>query len=106
MKVPYDWGDVLDYYDPEFMEINGHSVLLPVGKENHPNITLVRCIVSKNGHSLTLFLKDTTLIDDPACEFFQAGFVAICDKLPGQDFFVAILYHEWFMIDNEALLPL
>ncbi len=98
---PEDWDRVFSYLRPEFLRIDGRDVLLPVDRENHPNITVLRCIVSDDGQSLTLFLKDTTLVPDPRSEKFLAGFVAVCDRFPDQDFFVAILYHEWFIISNE-----
>ena len=85
------------------MVINVYHVLLPVYKEHHPNITILRCIVSDNGQTLTLFLKDTTYVDNPDEEIFFAWFVAICDKVPGEEFFIAILYHEWFIIENPLL---
>jgi hypothetical protein len=76
-------------------------VLLPIGKEHLPNITVLRCIASDDGQTLTLFLKDTTFATDPRYETLMAGFLAICDKMPGEDFFVAIVYHEWFIIRND-----
>jgi hypothetical protein len=98
---PEDWDSVLNYYDPEFMEIQGRPVLLPLGKEHHPNITILRCIMGDNGQSLTLFLKDTTFVEDPRCEFFLAGRIAVCDKLDDVGVNVAIVYHEWFIIGND-----
>lgn len=97
---PEDWKSVLKYYDPEFMVINGYHVLLPVPQEQHPNITILRCIVGDNGKTLTLFLKDTTYVDNPDDEMFFAGFVAVCGKVPGEEFFIAIVYHEWFITEN------
>ena len=100
---PEDWDSVLEYYNPEFMEVNGYHVLLPVGREQHSNMTILRCIVGDNGQALTLFLKDTTYVDDDTPDWeimFRSGFVAICDKVPGEDFFIAILYHEWLIIEN------
>ena len=97
---PYDWDWVLRCGPPDFIQANGRDVLLPVGREHHPNITILRCIVSEDGQSLTLFLKDTTHATDPRWEHFLAGFIAVCDRFPGEDFFVAILYHEWFIIRN------
>jgi len=98
---PVDWASVLRYGEPEFININGHDVLLPVGQDHHPQITVLRCIIGDGGQSLTLFLKDTTYVTDPECEFFQAGFVAVCDRFPGESFFVAVVYHEWFIVENE-----
>ena len=98
---PETWDSTLRYYDPEFIEIAGHPVLLPVDREHHPNITILRCIASEDHRTLTIFLKDTTYVTDPRDEYFAAGYVAVCDRFPGQDFYVAILYHEWFMVENR-----
>ncbi|MBI3763094.1 MAG: hypothetical protein HY260_14695 [Chloroflexi bacterium] len=97
---PEDWDDVLQYYDPEFLSVNGYSVLLPLDREHHPNITILRCIPSADGQTLTIFLKDTTYVEDPQYETFWAGFVAVCGKVPGEEFFIAMLYHEWFIVDH------
>ncbi|MFQ5854505.1 MAG: hypothetical protein ACE5LU_02515 [Anaerolineae bacterium] len=102
---PEDWSSVLRFYDPEFVEINGYHVLLPVDRERHPNITILRCIVADNGQVLVLFLKDTTYVDDPKMEMFWAGRVAICEKIPGEEFFLTTFYHEWFMIDSPLATP-
>jgi hypothetical protein len=29
--------------------------------------------------------------------------VAICERFPGEDFFVATVYHEWFIFENSVL---
>ena len=102
---PESWASVLKYYEPDFMMIDGYPVLLPVPKEQHRNITILRCIVSQDEQTLTLFLKDTTYvddIDDPRMALFYAGFVAICDRIPGEDFYLTIFYHEWYIIDNAC----
>lgn len=101
---PETWASVLKYYDPDFMTINGYPVLLPVPRTQHDNITILRCIVSRDEQTLTLFVKDTTFvedIDDPRLAAFYAGFVAICDKFPGEDFYLTIFYHEWYIVENE-----
>lgn len=97
---PERWASVLRYHDPEFMVVNGYHVLLPIPRQQHPNSTILRCIVSHDGRTLTLFLKDTTHITDPADELFFAGRVAVCEKFEGEQFFLATLYHEWFIVDN------
>jgi hypothetical protein len=97
---PWDWDSVLDHHQPECLHLDGYNVLLPVPKDQHPNISLVRCIVGDFRNSLTLFLKNTTYAEDPRSDLFLAGFVAICDRFPDQDFYVTILYHEWFMVTN------
>ena len=74
---PEDWESVLRYYEPEFLEIEGRWVLLPVERAHHLNITILRTIWSADGNSLTLFLQDTTYDNDP----FFSGFMAVCSKL-------------------------
>jgi hypothetical protein len=98
---PMDWASTLEHYDLEFIETLGHHVLLPVDREQHPNITILRCITSEDQQTLTIFLKDTTYVSDPEDEYFSAGFLAVCERLPGEEFYVAVLYHEWFMVDNQ-----
>ena len=93
---------VEDDYTPdpsEFLRIAGRDVLLPVGRSHHPNITVLRAIVSDDDKSLTLFLKDTTYVESAKEEFFSAGFLAICDRVPGERFYLAHVYHEWFILD-------
>jgi hypothetical protein len=97
---PFDWASELESADPEFLQINGHDVLLPVEKSRHPNITVLRCITGDGGRSLTLFLKDTTYVQDPRHEVWDAGFLAVCDRVEGETFFVAVVYHEWFIVRN------
>mgnify|MGYP006310973151 CR=1 FL=1 len=97
---PENWASVLEWYDPEFMMIDGRPVLLPVERSHHDNITILRTIWSSNGDSLTLFLKDTTYSDD----WYMSGFMAVCDRMKGQDFYLAILYDEWFIIEPSAIL--
>jgi len=96
---PEDWESVLRWYNPEFMEIEGRFVLLPVERDLHSNITILRTIWSAGGNSLTLFLKDTTYGDD----WFTSGYMAVCDRVAGQDFYLAIVYHEWFIIDPSPI---
>jgi hypothetical protein len=96
---PEDWESVLTYYEPEFLEIEGRWVLLPVEKSHHSNITILRSIWSADGNSLTLFLQDTTYDDDP----FFSGFMAVCERVKVEDFFLAILYHEWFVIERAEV---
>lgn len=97
---PEDWESVLRWYEPEFLMVEGHAVLLPVEKSHHANITILRTIASLDGNSLTIFFKDTTYYgDDP----FSAGYMAVCDRVPDEGFFLAILYHEWFIIERSPI---
>jgi hypothetical protein len=96
---PESWESVLKYEEPEFLEVDGYSILLPVDKSHHPNISILRSIWSVDHYSVTLFLSDTTYEDDP----FFAGFMAVCDRLKDEEFFLAILYHEWFIIERAKV---
>jgi hypothetical protein len=92
---PECWESVLRYYDVEFLEVEGKWILLPVDRSSHPNLTILRSIWGEARNSVTLFLKDTTYDDDP----FFSGFISVCDKVKDEDFFLAIVYHEWFIIE-------
>ncbi len=96
---PEDWASVFRYSEPEFMQIEGRWVLLPVDSSSHDKITVLRTIWSEDSNSVTLFIKDTTYDDDP----FFSGFLAVCDRLVEEDFYVSIVYHEWFIIDNTRI---
>ncbi len=93
---PERWEAVLEFYEPELLTLAGRDVLLPVPRESHPSITLLRAIVSDDGAVLTLFLRDTSR----GQEWYDSGFLAICERFPGQDFYLATVYHEWFVFDN------
>lgn len=95
---PFRWEDVFQYDTPEFMQIGNYDVLLPLGINHHPNVTILRCLESSDASTLTLFLKDTTWVEPGQNEKFSAGFLAICERLPGETFYVASVYHEWFIL--------
>jgi hypothetical protein len=97
---PFDWSWQVKSGDLEFLDLAGYPVLLPIGREQHPNITLLRCIPSADGESQTLFLKDTTYSPEPEMEMFFTGRLAVCDRMPGESFYIAIAYHEWFIVEN------
>lgn len=89
---PETWDSLVSY---EFISCNSHAVLLPIDKEHHANVTIRRVISSEDHQSLILFLEDTTYEQG-----IFAGRVAVCDKFEDQPFFIAILYHECFIIGN------
>ena len=80
---------------PEFIEIGSYDVLLPVGRKHHANITILNFFFSQDLNKMVIYLKDTTYGDDN----FSSGFVAICDLIQPENFFIATLYHEWFVVD-------
>jgi hypothetical protein len=100
---PLYWKDTLKYRKPEFIETSGYYVLLPRDQEHNVNITILRCIVSEDRQILTIFLKDTTYVDDLDYEFTDAGFLAICERVEGENFYLAVVYHEWFMTENPSM---
>jgi hypothetical protein len=93
---PETWG-TLDYY--EFMSFDHHHLLLPIDKEHHANITIRRCIISRDQRFLTIFLEDKTYDDG-----IFAGRIAVCERFDSEDFFITNLYHECFIIENGQLI--
>ena|SRR2546425_12940666 len=99
---PFGWEGVLRHSEPEFIQIQGFDVLLPIDRNQHPQITILRAIVAEDGAALTIFRKDTTFVKDPEDEWMMAGFLTVCDRLPGEQFYVASVYHEWFIIEAAS----
>jgi hypothetical protein len=98
---PWDWKyDLADDY-LEFMNIGGYDVLLPIGKENHANVTVDRCIPSADSKILTIFLHDRTYDKDPDWDMF-AGRLAVCERIPEQDWYIAIVYHECWISELNS----
>lgn len=93
-EEPWTWEWLLQEGAVDFVSIRDWNVLLPVEREHHGNLEILRCILSENGETLTLFLKDTT--DDTG---LSAGRMAVCDRMPGRDWYVAVLYHAWMAVD-------
>lgn len=79
--------------------VERHSVLLPIDRSHHANITILRTLLSADGYSLTLFLQDTTY----GSAWFEAGFMAVCDQVAEENFLLATLYHEWFIIEPNSI---
>ncbi len=118
---PFDWESILDddpeplifenrpdlqvtprqqEDTPEFLTIDNRPVLLPIPLKHHPNIKIIRTVWSADGNSATIFLTDTTYGND----WSDTGYLAVCDKVAGEDFWLAILYHEWFVIERDPIL--
>jgi len=34
---------------------------------------------------------------------FCAGRMAVCDRVPGEEFFLAIVFHEWFVVNDGRM---
>jgi hypothetical protein len=98
---PWDWKSDLDGDYVEFVQIGGLDVLLPIDKENHKNITIDRCIELKDGNTLTIFSHDRTY--DPGIDMdMLAGRLAVCEKVPEQDWYIATVYHECWINRLES----
>jgi hypothetical protein len=82
----------------EFMQIAGVEVLLPIGADHHENVTILHHFFSEDRQKIVLYIKDTTYDEG----MFGAGFIAICDKYPTASFYIATMYHEWFIIDYDS----
>ena len=95
---PWDWAGVLKYSNPEIMQIDGQNVLLPLDREAHSAITVLRSLISADSQTMTIFLKDMSYAGDPKDAFFFAGYIAFCERLPDTDLFIATVYHNWFMV--------
>lgn len=96
---PRAWKDLVDppagadgypAPEPEFVAFDGRVVLLPVGRDHHPNLTRLRAVPSDDGRCVTLFLTDTTEGDD-----VHAGRLAFCEQAPDAGWFLCTVWHEW-----------
>ncbi|MBK9013888.1 MAG: hypothetical protein IPM82_07275 [Saprospiraceae bacterium] len=85
--------------DAEFLQIGDADVLLPVSSNHHPNMTILHHFFSEDRSKIVAYIKDTTYDDS----MWGAGFVAICDRYEGHDFYLAKFYHEWFIIDYNSV---
>lgn len=92
---PWPWDHWLRDDELEFVRVNNFDVLLPLEREQQANVTVLRCIVGDGDQTLTVFLKDTTYESG-----IFAGRVAVCEKEAGEPWYVATLYHEWFIINE------
>jgi hypothetical protein len=34
---------------------------------------------------------------------FVSGYMAVCDRPKGEEFFLAVLYHKWFIIEKAEV---
>lgn len=94
---PWDWRYLVNDRYAEFLSVDDFDVLLPIEKSHHPNITIERCIPSSDFQTLTIFLRDTTFDSG-----MFAGYIAVCEQFPGEDWYIAILYHECWVHKLEA----
>jgi hypothetical protein len=51
---------------------------------------------------VTIFLTDTTY----GSEWYEIGYLAVCDQVAGEEFWLAIIYHEWFVIEPDPIFSI
>ena len=101
---PENWASKFRFGDPEFMTVQDKAVLLPIERSHHSNVTILRTVMSEDGKVLMIYLKDTTFSGNSELDDFFAGRIAICEKMPDEEFFIATIYHESFIVGNKVLL--
>ncbi len=88
----------------DFLNFNGFNVLLPVPRDHHPHIKLIRLMVSSDERSLTLLLHDSFhqewFSDSWGARY---GFLALADRYLefGSDFYVANYYHFSYLVNED-----
>jgi hypothetical protein len=81
---------------PEFIDINGaFIVLLPRGRKHNANLNILHYFLSQDSKKAVIYLTDSTFEENE-------GFIAICDLFEPENFYVATLYHEWFITQYDA----
>jgi len=96
---PHEDPDSPMFARAEFLRIEGRDVLLPIGQDHHPYVTIQRVIVSADDRHLVIFLTDTTYdVLYPRYAHIFNYFMALCVKLSSQDFYVAAVYHQWLPV--------
>ena len=100
---PYDWDWVFrtaeNKNDLEFVIIDNCPILLPIDPEHYANVEIFRTIWSADGNSVTLFLTDTTYYSISA----RIGYLAVCEKVVGEEFWLAVIYHKRFGIEPDPI---
>jgi hypothetical protein len=112
---PEDWRWELAQSDtpssPErvdFLTLGGYDVLLPIPVEQHPKVSLLWLIRSADQQILTLYVKNMQWAEwYPGGDYWSTvGFLAVCERAPEGDWYVAILYHEAFLAPDLTPLRL
>lgn len=101
---PERWESYLKHNSADPVDVGGHPVLIPRWWEDPLDISVLRWYPSPDGNSLTVFFKDPTLgqyysVDD---EWSWAGYLAVCDRVGDSELFAAVVYHEWFIVENAG----
>jgi hypothetical protein len=82
--------------DLVFIKVDGHNVLTPHRRTDYDRITFHRCNVSKNEQTLILFY--TIDYNESSSDLF-----AICERVPNENFFIALIVHEVYDFKHVLL---
>ncbi len=102
----WTWSTSLD--DSAFFTFENYEVLLPISEEDRNNVSLIWLSVGKDRNVLTIYLEDTTVWDAMQSERssprsaeeeewmkpIYADYIAICEKVVGQECYIATFYHQ------------
>jgi hypothetical protein len=98
---PWKYESEFRYGDgPIFMELGGYDVLMPIEERQVPNIKPQRILPSTDGRVLTIFYTDSTYYPD---EPFTHGMLTICERMPGETWYIATFIHSRYDCHNSVL---
>jgi hypothetical protein len=97
----WSWSHILPR-SAAFLDLNDYAVLCPVWTK--PQFTVERLFIDASGNALVFYVRDRAVVDrlsanqemrmnEALDDFFTCFFVA-CVRVPEQDFFITIAYHE------------
>jgi hypothetical protein len=80
---------------PEFIDVDDtFSVLLPRGRKHNANLKFLHYFLSQDSKKIVIYLTDSTFEENE-------GFLAICDLVEPENFYIATVYHEWFITQYD-----
>jgi hypothetical protein len=88
----------------EFMTLEGYDVLLPVERQQHPHINLIRLMPSVDGQTLTIFLHNAFHRKYMGEKWVpRYGFLAVADRYRRFrcDFYLASYYHFCYLLHED-----
>ncbi len=97
LRAQFEGTSYWDETEPEFLEIGGCPVLLPVNESHHPHIEVLHHFFREDKTRLVVYLKDLTFDENT----WNPWSMAVCRLFQNENFYVATFYHEWFPTDNE-----
>lgn len=74
--------------------IGEYKVVLPIWYRRESKINILQIAPSTDGNMLTIYLLDSSYIEND-------GFVAIAEKIPDTDIYVAVIFHNSFWVAEQ-----